>query len=86
MVATEGGIFDAAVYQSPNTGPKQTQTGSKTAPNGCPKNTLGRVAPSAKHLLGASRQISCKKWRIFAFFGILSKNVENWFNLYNLVC
>ena len=31
--ATEGGIFDATVYQSPKTGPKQTQTGSKTAQN-----------------------------------------------------
>ena len=30
---TEGGIFDATVYQSPKTGPKQTQTGSKTAQN-----------------------------------------------------
>ena len=30
---TEGGIFDATVHWSPKTGPKQTQTGSKTAHN-----------------------------------------------------
>ena len=53
------------------TGPKQTETSSKTAPNGCPKNTLWRVAPSAKHLLSASRQISCKKLCIFALFEFL---------------
>ena len=35
---TEGGIFDATVHWSPKTGPKQTQTGSKTAPNECPTN------------------------------------------------
>ena len=77
---TEGGIFDATVYQSPKTGPKQTQTSSKTAHNSSKR--VSKKYPLEGRAFGKTftwgissdfMQKMVRKWRFFIFLKFCQK-------------